>query len=40
MADELEYWWIGNIPEKMFCVEIPLSRDTFPQQIPQGLPWK
>lgn len=34
------YWWIGNIPENMLCVEITLPRDTFPQQIPQGLPWK
>jgi hypothetical protein len=36
----MKYWWIGNIPENMFGVEITLPRDTFPQQIPQGLHWK
>lgn len=35
----MEHWWIGNIPENIFCVEITLPRDTFPQQIPQSLPW-
>jgi hypothetical protein len=35
----MEHCWIGNVPENMFCVEITLPRDTFLQQISQGLPW-